>query len=601
LKCAAACLAVALGVWSIAAPQPAAAEVAHTVGRSALAPRYRSAKKRHAHAATSVQGIVLWADPATGQLFARPGDGRGRVVVSYSVLGKPIEREVEKRVEKKTRATVTKEIEKVREESRVGNAALAKQIQAMQPASRDYADRWLKKLRIGTLLYGDYALYTHTSFGPQFLTEINPPGPGNNLHNSFDITRAYLNFYFTPTADWTFRLTPDIYRTAGAAASATKQGRITAIGSNLDGDLAFRLKYAYLDYNHPFDRSEMLRGGTLTLGQQSNPFIAWENDLWGFRYVARVPWNYLSLSSTQTGLAVHGPITFNALQYFDYDFGVYTNASYRVVEQTNAKQAMIRGSLYPFGARSRFDGLGITGFYDYGYANVTPDSTNLLGPSAGQRNGHIDRVAALVHYTAETWGLVGEYEDGHNAFSSANFFSGSGPFDEFSGTGATPSGGSNPTTCVSPKGVPIASCFAAFDALVKATQNNGASHQRGYTFFGHVQIPTTAFTLFGLFQQVWPNTHVSTSPIDLRRFVVGLEYKWNKNLRFAFDSQNVLYYHDQFSFPAAEANLFGANVVGPLGTAPGPVGTKAAPFPVDIPFAVLRDIHAFFLNVEFNY
>ena len=39
------------------------------------------------------------------------------------------------------------------------------------------------------------------------------------------------------------------------------------------------------------------------------------------------------------------------------------------------KQVMGRVTVNPFGANSRYDGLGLTGFYDYGYQNTcTPDS-----------------------------------------------------------------------------------------------------------------------------------------------------------------------------------------------------------------------------------
>jgi len=34
-----------------------------------------------------------------------------------------------------------------------------------------------------------------------------------------------------------------------------------------------------------------------TFGVEQNPFIDWEENLWGFRYTSLVPWNYLSLSS----------------------------------------------------------------------------------------------------------------------------------------------------------------------------------------------------------------------------------------------------------------------------------------------------------------
>ena len=45
-------------------------------------------------------------------------------------------------------------------------------------------------------------MHTHPSFGPQFLTEINQPGPGNDTVNAFDLSRADLNFLFTPTKEY---------------------------------------------------------------------------------------------------------------------------------------------------------------------------------------------------------------------------------------------------------------------------------------------------------------------------------------------------------------------------------------------------------------
>src|SRR4051794_4319969 len=76
------------------------------------------------------------------------------------------------------------------------------------------------KVRIGTLLYADYSYYTKTGFGPQFVSQINPPGPGNNSYNTFEINRAYLNVYYSPSDTFTFRLTPELYRQIGTAPAA---------------------------------------------------------------------------------------------------------------------------------------------------------------------------------------------------------------------------------------------------------------------------------------------------------------------------------------------------------------------------------------------
>ena len=69
------------------------------------------------------------------------------------------------------------------------------------------------------------------------------------------------------------------------------------------------MKYAYLDYNTFFQKVlkvAAMRDDKFTFGQQQNPLVDWEENLWGFRYTALTPWNYLSLSSTQVGALDEG-------------------------------------------------------------------------------------------------------------------------------------------------------------------------------------------------------------------------------------------------------------------------------------------------------
>jgi hypothetical protein len=273
-------------------------------------------RKRHGkHVARGSSPTGLWEEKSTGRLYTRPGKGR------KPYLNGKLENVVEKKVEKKDAELIHSEINQAQEQNHAVNAAFASEIQGMQPAWREYTDKFYKKFKIGTTFYGDYSFYSHTGFGPQFLTQINPPGPGNNAFNDFDVTRAYINLLFSPTDDWTFRLTPNIYRTQGAAASASKFGRVSAVGSNLDGNLGYRLKYAYLDYNKPFKSwAPALAEDKITFGQLPNPLIAWEEDLYGFRYVNLVPWNYLSLSSancnisTMTSASTPTPVLGNSRQ-----------------------------------------------------------------------------------------------------------------------------------------------------------------------------------------------------------------------------------------------------------------------------------------------
>jgi hypothetical protein len=410
------------------------------------------------------------------------------------------------------------------------------------------------KVRIGTLLYADYAYYTKTGFGPQFLTQINQPGPGNNSYNTFEISRAYINLFYSPNDAVTFRLTTNLYRQIGAA-PATKVGKVSAIGANTDQELAFRVKYAYVDFNTLFKGSEAFKKDKLTIGQQQNPFVDWEENLYGYRWTSLVPWNYLSLSSAQTGIKLQGPIEFNGKQYVEYSIGVFTNASFRQLEQSEKKQAMARLTVYPFGAKSNYDGLGFTGFYDYGYTNVAPDTTAFP----------LYRVAALAHYTFKknAYGVAGEFDYGRNTFTSGNFFSGSGPQDEFTGLGGTR--------------------FAGFDGLVRALQNGNGTKQKGYAAFGHAQIPGTPFTLFAMYHYFLPNTQVEKNPLDFHRIIGGISYKVNDRLKFALTSQNLIFRHSQFTFPGSELAKFNPSLT------------------ADVPNAVPNRVQAIFGNVEFNF
>ena len=432
---------------------------------------------------------------------------------------------------------------------------------AARPADQEHKSDSIElangKVRIGTLLYADYAYYTKTGFGPQFLTQINQPGPGNNSYNTFEISRAYINLFYSPNDAVTFRLTPNIYRQFGAAL-ASKFGKVSAIGANTDGELAFRLKYAYVDFNKLFAGSEAFKKDKLTVGQQQNPLVDWEENLYGFRWVSLIPWNYLSLSSSQTGISLHGPIKFNGRQYLDYGIGVFTNASFRQLEQSEKKQAMVRLTVYPFGAKTNYDGLGFTGFYDYGYTNVAPDSTSFP----------LYRVAALAHYTFKknAYGIAGEFDYGRNAFTTGNFFSGSGPQDEF-GVGTTQ--------------------FAGFDALVRALQNGNGTKQKGYAGFAHAQVPGTPFTLFVMYHYFLPNTQVDKNPLDFHRIVGGISYKVNDRLKFALTSQNLIFRHSQFTFPAPELANFSPSL--------------AAANPNGIPNAVPNRVQAIFANMELNF
>jgi len=516
---------------------------------------------------------VLWEDPATGQAFLRPGKGRVEVPLSSLVQDQTtqVADQIEHKVEANTQAQMFRDQQQIAE-LQLSNQKLQEQVAASEPAWKGYMANFGNHIRLGTLFYGDYALYTHTSFGPQFQDTLNPPGPGNNMYNSFDITRVYLNFFYTPTNDWLFRVTPEAYKQISATTNF-KEGTNSAVNSNINGEYGVRLKFAYLQYNRAFvDWLPAAASDTVTIGMQTNPFIGWEEDLSNFRFVTSSPWNWTGLTSGQIGISAQGPLKFYSGErtYIDYDVGVYTNANYKQTELTNTKQAMMRLSYYPFGSLWRFGGLGVTGFFNYGYGNSAPDTAQTATWAKGP-NSAITRMSGVVHYTTEQWGIVGQFDYGRNAYTSNNLWSGSGPPEAFGFT--TPPSGYGPVA-----------------NLANALLNNGQTRQLGFDFFGHYHISGTPFTLFGLFQEFLPNTRVNENPFDMQRFTAGIWYQYNEYLRFALSSQNISYFHDQFTFPLAYAKTFG-----PI---PNIAGTSVTG---NIEDAVPRDIHSFFLSVEFAY
>ncbi len=521
---------------------------------------------------TAPTGILtLWTDPKTGQVFTRAA--RGRVPLQLTVVNPAEQRALRQQLDAQ-KAETSKLAEQLSQQ-KTQTAVVAKQVSDITPAWQDYVGNLKNKVSLGTLVWFDYGLFPHTGFGPQYLTQMNWPGPGNDMYNSFYLNRAYINFLFSPTEDWTVRVTPNLYTMTGPTTNQAF-GTTSAYSNSIIGNLGYRVKYAYLQWNTPFKNSgiDAIRNDQILMGEIPNPETAWEEDLYGFRFVNLTTWNWAE-SSTFPGIAIQGPITFGSenLQYVDYSIGVFNNAGFHTLEGTNTKEVQGRVSVYPFGAKWRFDGLGLTTYYTYGYGNATPDTAGLTTAFKGP-NAVLQRLAEIVAYTAENWGLAFEYDWGRNAWTPGNEFSSSGPAAVF---GLTPV-------------LPAAQVRdqQAYANLANALMNNGRTYQQGFNLFGHYHIPDTRFTLFGWLKQWNPNTDVKDNPFDFQTVTLGVAYQWNEYLRFAVDTQNTLFYHDQYDFPVSYAQQFNFTA---------PKGFKGA----TIPDVITPDTHAVFANAEFAF
>ncbi len=140
------------------------------------------------------RAITLYTDPGTGQVFTKRCKHCVRLG-QYIPAGstEEIERKVERRVNLQTqqqleqeRAAMEAEEAQRQAQQQQWNAEMAKQVSTIQPFAQEFGDRWYKKISVGTLVYADYGYFTHTGFGPQFLTQQYWPGPGNNSYSAFN-------------------------------------------------------------------------------------------------------------------------------------------------------------------------------------------------------------------------------------------------------------------------------------------------------------------------------------------------------------------------------------------------------------------------------
>lgn len=377
-----------------------------------------------------------------------------------------------------------------------------------------------KKVSIGGTFFGDYAFYTHTGFGPQFIAQINQTGPRNSGFNTFDITRAYVNIFYNPTKAVTLRFTPNLYRQVDVS-GAQADGAGSGFASTSNGNLGMRIKYAYVDFNTLFSGSEHFSKTKLTVGQTQQPLTDWEEGLNGYRYVYLTPWNYLTLSSTYAGAKLHGPVEWNGKEYLDYDFGVFNTASFHAIEFSDKKQGMARVTVYPMGTKQDRTGLGFTAFEDYGYATQTPDAA---------RSEVVNRFEALAFYQdpKKNYELGFEYNLGHNAMSAGNFFSGAGPVDAFTFLGTAPT-----------------NVYTNVNALAGKVFNAAHSRQEGYATFGYYRFGHSPFRVFGTYSYWKSNTNFGfKNPFDFQHSVAGVSYTLNKYVEIALQDSLLHYTHD---------------------------------------------------------
>lgn len=212
-------------------------------------------------------------------------------------------------------------------------------------------------IKVGTVIYANYTYQDEPTTKDADGNAINP--------SSFEVSRAYINVTGNLHHLVSFRVTPDIAGRFGTSVSSTLTGglpdeKITTTGStNYDGNLVFRLKYAFGQFNLD---DWLPKGSWVRLGQQQTPYLDFFEGIYRYRFqgttfVEREGY----ITSSDPGLAAHVSLPNN---YGDVHFGVYNGDGYSKAEANNQKSFQIRGTLRPLPKESVLKGLRLTAFYD---------------------------------------------------------------------------------------------------------------------------------------------------------------------------------------------------------------------------------------------
>ncbi len=489
-------------------------------------------------------GAALYENPNTGEIFLTPGPGR--VKVGQSVVNQLLKPNAKK---------TTRQINNLK--------ATEKKLEAsLKTVKGETLPAWTKHITLGTLVYMGYGYYTQTGFAPALQLQENPAGPGNNGYNAFNVNRAYLIFLYHQD-NWFLKLTPNInksnnYNGAGTGSNWYTGGTTTPVSwasssGTTFGNEYFRLKYAFLQFNHVYDANGLTVN--LKAGQFPTPMIAWEDGLLGYHVAERTPWGVLGVTSTQAGLGVSGKFRSNGKIYIAYNAGFFDNATFHQGEDIDQKSPQARVSFYPMGADSNLDGLGISGYYAWSQSN---NFEGYYGVNANNDNPTA-RASAILDYKTPQGVIAAQFDYGLNALAGG-YASGAGSISQDTGSfcGLNPSGA---YVCNA-----AGAAYPAFAADLGSLNTYQHNTEHGYDAFGYYNIPNSKFGVFGLIQRFyysdpstafWVNkigTNITSgNPYDSQRGVVGVAYHLNSHITLTADWQNYqfLYAKDYRNLPAS--------------------------------------------------
>ncbi len=260
-----------------------------------------------------------------------------------------------------------------------------------EPAAAESTPLSMKslKLKLSGVLFASWGID---------LAGANPEADGEVAgNNRFDVTRAYVNVEPQLTEHISLRITPDITRVSGT-------------GGNVDGNLAFRLKYAYAQFD------EIVPGLAVKAGLQQTAYLDFEDSLWKYRVLGSSAYEFFTgKPSSDFGIGVVGAHLDGLLAY---QVVLANGEGYTKAERAPAypngngkyKELGARVTVAPFaGDRGPLRGLRLTGFGQYGLS----ESVRIAGET--ERAGSL-RLLGLASYehprftVAAGYGVTGDDE-----------------------------------------------------------------------------------------------------------------------------------------------------------------------------------------------
>ena len=204
---------------------------------------------------------------------------------------------------------------------------------------------------------------------------------GNVIHpNSFEVQRAYINVTGNLSHRISWRVTPDIAGRFSTSATSTVTGGVpgetvtTKASTNYDGNLVFRLKYAFGQFNLD---DWLPKGSWIRIGQQHTPYIDFYEHIYEYRMQGTIfPERQGYITSSDVGLASHLSFPNN---YGDVHFGIYNGDGYSKAEANDQKAFQARASFRPIPKDPVLKGLRITGFFDADHALKSAVRSRYIG------------------------------------------------------------------------------------------------------------------------------------------------------------------------------------------------------------------------------